>query len=148
MEAPKITPFLWFNGNAEEAVDFYVSVFPGSRKTGGLPGPGGKPLTIAFELGELPFTALNGGPNYSFNRAVSFVVPCEDQEEIDYYWGALTADGGRESQCGWLEDKFGLPWQIVVGPKGLANGIVELKRRATGDREELTPADAVAKVRG
>ena len=119
MNPPKITPFLWFNGNAEEAVDFYVSVFPGSRKLGGLSGPDGKPLTITFELGSLTFTALNGGPQFTFNRAVSFVVPCDDQAEIDQYWQALTADGGKESQCGWLDDKFGLPWQIV--PKNLTD---------------------------
>lgn len=117
MNLPKITPFLWFDDNAEDAVDFYVSVFPGSRRLSGLPGPGGKPLTIAFELGGLSFTALNGGPNFTFNKAVSFVVPCEDQAEIDYYWQALTADGGKEVQCGWLDDKFGLSWQIV--PKNI-----------------------------
>ena len=117
MNAPTISPFLWFNDNAEHAVDFYVSVFPGSRKVGGLPGPDGKPLTIAFELGALSFTALNGGPLFSFNKAVSFVVPCEDQSEIDHYWQALTVDGGKEGQCGWLDDKFGLSWQIV--PKNI-----------------------------
>ena len=117
MKPPKITPFLWFDGNAEEAVDFYVSVFPGSRRLGGLPGPNGKPLTVAFELGELSFTAMNGGPHFSFNKAVSFVVPCQDQVEIDYYWQALTADGGKEVECGWLDDRFGLSWQIV--PKNI-----------------------------
>lgn len=119
MNPPKISPFLWFNGNAEEAVDFYVSVFPGSRKLGGLCGPDGKPITVTFELGSLTVTALNGGPQFKFNRAVSFVVPCDDQAEIDQYWRALTADGGKEGQCGWLDDKFGLPWQIV--PKNLVD---------------------------
>ncbi len=78
-----------------------------------MPGPNGRPLTIAFELGALSFTGLNGGPKYSFNGAVSFVVTCDDQAEIDHYWNALTANGGKAGQCGWLEDKFGLPWQIV-----------------------------------
>lgn len=113
LETSKITPFLWFDGNAEEAVDFYLSVFPNAKKSGGLPGPGGKPLTVAFELEGLKFTAMNGGPSQKFNKAVSFVVSCKDQAEIDYYWGKLTADGGQEVQCGWLDDKFGLPWQIV-----------------------------------
>jgi predicted 3-demethylubiquinone-9 3-methyltransferase (glyoxalase superfamily) len=111
--AQKITPFLWFDGNAEEAVDFYCSVFPHAKKLGGLPGPGGKALTVAFELEGLRFTALNGGPNFKFNKAVSFVVACKDQAEIDLYWDKLTADGGREVECGWLDDKFGLSWQIV-----------------------------------
>jgi len=109
----KITPFLWFNGNAEEAVDFYISVFPDAEKTGGLPGPNGKPLTIFFRLEDLSFTALNGDTEFRFTKAISFVVMCKDQEEIDYYWNKLTADGGQEVACGWLEDKFGLAWQIV-----------------------------------
>ena len=113
VEAMKITPFLWFDSNAEEAVDFYVSVFPNSKKTGGLTGPDGKAVTVGFELEGLKFTALNGGPHHTFNKAVSFVVSCKDQAEIDYFWEKLTADGGQEVQCGWLDDKFGLSWQIV-----------------------------------
>ncbi|AFL87901.1 hypothetical protein Terro_1595 [Terriglobus roseus DSM 18391] len=113
VEASKITPFLWFDGNAEEAVDFYLSVFPNSKKSGGLTGPDGKAITVAFELEGLKFTALNGGPHHKFNKAVSFVVQCKDQAEIDYYWEKLTSDGGQEVQCGWLDDKFGLAWQIV-----------------------------------
>ncbi len=112
-DTQKITPFLWFDGNAEEAVDFYLTVFSTAKKFGGLKGPDGKPLTVAFELEGLSFTALNGGPEFKFNKAVSFVVKCRDQAEIDYYWNALTADGGSEVQCGWLDDKFGLSWQIV-----------------------------------
>ena len=108
-----ITPFLWFDGNAEEAVDFYLSVFPNAAKSGSLPGPQGKPLTIAFQLNGLQFTALNGGPHFQFNKAVSFVIHCKDQAEIDYYWDRLTADGGKPVQCGWLEDKFGLSWQVI-----------------------------------
>ena len=108
---PRITPFLWFDSNAEEAVDFYVSVFKNSRRPDKVP-DGGKALTIAFELDGQTFTALNGGPTFKFTEAVSFVVRCDSQEEVDYYWTALSA-GGSESQCGWLKDKFGLSWQIV-----------------------------------
>jgi len=116
--APLITPFLWFDSNAEEAADFYVSIFPNSRRIGELrnpgdaPGPKGGALTVSFELDGLRFTALNGGPAYKFNEAVSFVVRCDTQQEIDNYWSKLTADGS-EVACGWLRDKFGLSWQIV-----------------------------------
>jgi predicted 3-demethylubiquinone-9 3-methyltransferase (glyoxalase superfamily) len=115
---PRITPFLWFDSNAEEAVDFYVSVFKNSRRldqvlnTGDAPGPKGKVLTIAFELDGQKFTALNGGPVYKFTEAVSFFVRCDSQQEVDYYWEKLAA-GGTEIECGWLKDKFGLCWQIV-----------------------------------
>jgi predicted 3-demethylubiquinone-9 3-methyltransferase (glyoxalase superfamily) len=114
----RIMPFLWFNTNAEEACDFYCSIFKNSRRlevlrnNGAAPGPKDGVLTIAFELDGQPFTALNGGPMYKFTEAVSFVVRCDTQEEIDYYWAKLTA-GGSEIQCGWLKDKFGLCWQIV-----------------------------------
>jgi predicted 3-demethylubiquinone-9 3-methyltransferase (glyoxalase superfamily) len=117
--SPLITPFLWFDNNAEEAVRFYTSVFPNSRILTTLPNQPditpspGKVLTIAFELDGLPFTALNGGPNFTFNEAVSFVVHCANQQEIDRYWEKLTADGGSEVACGWLKDKFGLSWQVV-----------------------------------
>ena len=115
---PRITPFLWFDSNAEEAVAFYLSVFKNSRllqevrNTGDAPGPKGGVLTIAFELDGQTFTALNGGPVYKFTEAISFVVRCDTQEEVDYYWSKLTA-GGSEIQCGWLKDKFGLCWQVV-----------------------------------
>jgi len=121
---PLISPFLWFDRNAEEAVDFYVSVFPNSRKLGVMrssaetpSGPAGMVLTVTFELEGLRFTALNGGPAHTFNEAVSFVVRCETQEEIDRYWAKLT-EGGSEIACGWLKDRFGLCWQIV--PANLA----------------------------
>jgi predicted 3-demethylubiquinone-9 3-methyltransferase (glyoxalase superfamily) len=115
---PRITPFLWFDSNAEEAVDFYLTVFKNSRRldtvciTDGSPGPTGRILTIAFELDGQKFTALNGGPIFKFNEAVSFVVRCDSQQQVDDYWSKLTA-GGSEGQCGWLKDKFGLSWQIV-----------------------------------
>jgi predicted 3-demethylubiquinone-9 3-methyltransferase (glyoxalase superfamily) len=120
----KITPCLWFDSNAEEAVNFYTSVFKNS-KIGNISRYGeagheihGKPagtvLTIEFELDGQAFTALNGGPMFKFNEAVSFQVGCESQEEIDYYWDKLSADGDNKAQqCGWLKDKYGLSWQIV-----------------------------------
>ena len=117
--SPRITPFLWFDKNGEEAADFYVSVFKNSRKTNTLrsavdtpSGPKGSVLAISFELDGVKFTALNGGPGYPFTQAVSFVVSCDSQEEIDDYWTKLT-EGGKEIQCGWLVDKFGLSWQVV-----------------------------------
>jgi predicted 3-demethylubiquinone-9 3-methyltransferase (glyoxalase superfamily) len=115
----RITPFLWFDGNADEAVNFYLSVFKNSRRLDKMDSavdssvPKGKVITISFELDGQAFVALNGGPNFKFTEAISFVVRCEDQEEIDYYWSKLTADGGKEVQCGWLKDKFGLSWQVV-----------------------------------
>jgi predicted 3-demethylubiquinone-9 3-methyltransferase (glyoxalase superfamily) len=109
---PRISPFLWFDSNAEEAVEFYLSVFKNSRRLGGISQGGGKVLTIAFELDGQAFTALNGGPMFKFTEAVSFMVRCDSQQEVDEYWSKLIA-GGSESQCGWLKDKFGLSWQIV-----------------------------------
>ena len=114
-EFPRITPFLWFDSNAEDAVDFYLSVFKNSRRLEVQPNSGGVPadiLTIAFELDGQTFTALNGGPLFKFTEAVSFVVRCDSQEEVDDYWAKLSA-GGSDGQCGWLKDKFGLSWQIV-----------------------------------
>ncbi len=118
LDNPRITPFLWFDSNAEEAVEFYLSVFRNSRRLETLTAgddehrPKGKPLTITFELDGQRFTALNGGPLFHFTEAVSFVVRCDDQQEVDYYWARLL-DGGTESQCGWLKDRFGLWWQVV-----------------------------------
>jgi predicted 3-demethylubiquinone-9 3-methyltransferase (glyoxalase superfamily) len=117
-EFPRITPFLWFDSNAEEAVEFYLSVFKNSRRLGEVRriddshGPKGSILTIAFELDGQKLTALNGGPIFKFTEAISFVVRCDSQQEVDDYWSKLSA-GGSESQCGWLKDKFGLSWQIV-----------------------------------
>jgi len=114
----KITPFLWFDNNAEEAVQFYTSIFKDSKvlatarygDTG--PGPKGSVMTMKFQLNGQEFAALNGGPTFKFTEAVSFVVNCENQEEIDTLWEKLSA-GGKEVQCGWLKDKYGLSWQIV-----------------------------------
>ncbi|QNA43119.1 VOC family protein [Lacibacter sediminis] len=109
----KITPFLWFDGNAEEAMNFYLSVFKNSKKISTMPGPGGTVMGVSFELDGLEFKGLNAGPMFKFNEAISFFVNADTQEEIDYYWNSLTADGGQESMCGWLKDKFGVSWQIV-----------------------------------
>ena len=113
-----ITPFLWFDSNAEEAVNFYVSIFKNS-KVGTVtrygeagPGPNGSVMTASFQLGGQEFVALNGGPQFKFTPAISFVVNCETQQEVDEFWDQLSA-GGRTDQCGWLQDKFGVSWQIV-----------------------------------
>ena len=108
---PRITPFLWFNSNLEEAVKFYLSIFKNSRRLEEFR-QDGKLTTIAFELDGQRFTGFNGGPLYKFTEAISLVVRCDSQEEVDYYWSRLT-EGGKEIQCGWLRDRFGLFWQIV-----------------------------------
>lgn len=120
----KITPFLWFDDQAEEAAKFYTSVFKNSKlgavsryeddessqRTGR---PKGSVMIAEFQIEGQNFIALNGGPMFKFNESVSFVIDCTNQEEVDYYWNKLTADGGQESMCGWLKDKFGLSWQVV-----------------------------------
>ncbi len=117
--SPKITPFLWFDTHAEDAANFYVSVFKNAdilsvnRYPEGGPAPAGSVMTVSFRLNGQQFTALNAGPMFTFTEAVSFVIDCADQAEVDYYWDALTADGGEPSACGWLKDKFGLSWQVV-----------------------------------
>src|SRR5437588_11818351 len=114
----KITPFLWFEQQAEEAAGFYASIFPNSkvvkvvRFSAAGPGPAGSAMTVEFQLDGQTFVALNGGPHFKFTEAVSFVVNCESQDEVDAYWEKLSAGGG-EVQCGWLKDRFGLSWQIV-----------------------------------
>jgi len=119
---PKITPFLWFNDNAEEAMNYYVSIFKNSkvlsinRYSEAGPGPSGSVMTATFELDGQQFTALNGGPEFGFTEAISFFVNCETQQEVDELWDKLCA-GGEASMCGWLKDKYGLSWQII--PKAL-----------------------------
>ena len=116
---PKIQPFLWFDTQAEEAATLYVSIFKNSRigKTtrygAGGAGPAGQVMTVEFEIDGQPVTALNGGTYFKLTEAFSFAVSCDDQAEVDRYWAALTANGGEESRCGWLKDRFGLSWQIV-----------------------------------
>ncbi len=116
---PRISPFLWFNNEAEQAADFYISIFKNSRRIDEIRNqneqyaPKGTLLTVSFELDGQKFTALNGGPTFKFNESVSFVVRCDSQQEVDEYWSKLLAGGGTESQCGWLKDRFGLSWQIT-----------------------------------
>ena len=115
----KITPFLWFDHQAEEAASFYVSLFEGSRVVTvsrygeGGPGPKGSAMVVEFELAGQRYQALNGGPVFKFTEAISLSVSCDSQAEVDRLWEKLTANGGQESQCGWLKDRFGLSWQIV-----------------------------------
>lgn len=115
----KITPFLWFNNNAEEAMDFYISLFDdakvlnAARYGEGAPVPAGTLMSATFQIEGQEFMVLNGGPQFTFNEAVSFFVTCETQAEVDELWSKLTADGGEEGPCGWLKDKFGLSWQII-----------------------------------
>ena len=116
---PSISTFLWFERHAEAAAEFYTTLFPDSRITkvarwgDGGPAPKGSVMTVAFELAGHRLTAINGGPHYKLNPAVSLVVSCETQDEIDHYWDTLLADGGKPSMCGWLEDRFGLSWQVI-----------------------------------
>lgn len=119
-----ISTFLWFDGNAEEAATLYTSLIPDSRIThvarwgDGGPAPKGTVMTVAFDLGGQRFTAINGGPHYKLTPAVSVVISCETQAEIDRYWDALLSGGGKPSRCGWLEDRFGLSWQVIPSTIG------------------------------
>jgi predicted 3-demethylubiquinone-9 3-methyltransferase (glyoxalase superfamily) len=119
----KITPFLWFNGNAEEAMKFYVSVFKNSRVgnvvrySAGGPGPEGSVMSVTFQLEGQDFIGLNGGPNFSFTPAISLFVDCKTQDEVDHLWEQLS-EGGVKEKCGWLKDKFGLSWQIIPSALG------------------------------
>src|SRR5438309_3066298 len=112
MIRPKVTPFLWFKDQAEEAARFYVSLFAGSEITGVTSGPDGKPLVVEFRLAGLPLAALNGGPHFQLTEAFSLSIDCQSQAEVDDYWEKLTA-GGTPGRCGWLKDRFGLSWQVV-----------------------------------
>ena len=144
-----ITPFLWFDSQAEEAAEFYVSVFPDSsigsvaRYSEAGPGSAGSVMVVEFTLRGQEFTALNGGPVYQFNPAISFVVDCVTQDEVDHYWDALTADGGEPVQCGWLTDRFGVSWQIV--PRRLnelmANSDPEAAKRVTAAMLKMVKLD-------
>ena len=144
----KISPFLWFDGKAEEAAKFYISIFPNS-KIGDIlrngpdgPAPQGSVLTVAFELDGQKFTALNGGPHYKFSPATSFVVNCETQDEVDYYWEKLSA-GGKTMQCGWLDDKYGVTWQVVpsVLVKMLQDKDAEKARRVMQTMMQMVKLD-------
>lgn len=130
-----ITPFLWFEDNAEEAVNFYASVFPDAkilnvtRNPEGAPGPEGAVLVMEFELLGMQFLALNGGPAFKLNEAVSFMIHCDTQQEVDQYWGKL-GEAGREMDCGWLTDRFGLTWQIT--PKALLKFLSDPDKEKSG----------------
>jgi predicted 3-demethylubiquinone-9 3-methyltransferase (glyoxalase superfamily) len=123
---PRITPNFWFDTESEAAAEFYVSVFPNSKVTSisyyneAGPRPAGTVLTVDFVLDGQEFTAINGGPQFTFDEAVSMLINCADQDEVDYYWGKLS-EGGEEGQCGWLKDKYGLSWQVV--PPGMAEAL-------------------------
>ena len=144
----KITPFLWFDGPAEEAMHHYVSIFKNSKVVGitrygdAGPGPKGSVMIAAFELEGQRFTALNGGPQFKFTEAVSFVVNCETQEEVDELWDRL-AEGGQTQQCGWLKDKFGLSWQIIPSalPELMSDPDPEKARRVTEAMLQMTKID-------
>jgi predicted 3-demethylubiquinone-9 3-methyltransferase (glyoxalase superfamily) len=131
----KITPFLWFDSQAEEAMNFYVSIFKNSKigkvsRCGDSgPGPKGSVMTAEFELDGQKFIALNGGPIFKFNESISFMVNCETQQEVDELWGKLL-EGGTESQCGWLKDKFGLSWQIIPSALGQMLGDKDPRKSA------------------
>ena len=144
-DIPKISPFLWFDNNAGEAIDYYTSIFKNSKRfdvsrygEGGL-GPAGSVMVAAFELEGQRFTALNGGPLFKFNEAVSFVVNCDSQDEIDEYWEKLSA-GGEPGQCGWLKDRFGLSWQIVptILPELMQTGDAEKNGRVMAALMQMT----------
>ncbi|HJV66881.1 MAG TPA: VOC family protein [Geomonas sp.] len=169
IRAQKITPFLWFNNNAEEAVNFYTSVFKNSQvvmttrysseaaEVSGM--PKGSVMTVAFELAGQRFVALNGGPQFQFSEAVSFVVNCESQAEIDYYWEKLSEGGDPKAQmCGWLKDRYGLSWQIVpanlgelltdADPKKAASVMKALIRMKKLDMDALQKAKGGSRLAG
>jgi predicted 3-demethylubiquinone-9 3-methyltransferase (glyoxalase superfamily) len=134
----KITPYLWFEDRAEEAAKFYTTLFPGSKINSTTRNPGaigeeGSVLIVAFELAGQEFIALNGGPQFKLNESFSIFVTCETQEEVDNLWNRLTANGGEESQCGWLKDRYGLSWQIIPRALGemMSDPDREKARRAT-----------------
>ncbi len=147
----KITPNLWFDTEAEQAADFYVSLFKNSRivnvahYTDAGPRPAGTVMTVEFELDGQRFVGINGGPQFKFDEAISMQITCEDQDEVDYFWERLT-DGGEESQCGWCKDRYGLSWQVV--PKGMeevfANPDPEAARRAMEAMLEMRKLDIAA----
>lgn len=154
----QLTPCLWFDTEAEQAAEFYVSIFPDSKVTnlsrwGEAGGDrAGSVLTAEFELSGNRFTALNGGPEFHFTEAISFQIPCEDQAEVDYYWEKLLADGGEPSQCGWLKDKFGVSWQVFPTrlPELLANPDPQIAGRVMNammamGKIELEPLEAAAR---
>lgn len=150
-ERARISPFFWFNDQAEDAARFYCSIFPDSgidsiaRYPEGTPGKPGSVMTVAFHLGGQKFTALNGGPVFTFSQAISFVIDCETQQEIDHYWDNLVA-GGTPQQCGWLIDRYGLTWQVVpaVLPKLLSGPDPAKAQRVTDAFMKMVKFDIAA----
>ena len=148
----KINPFLWFDSEAEEAAKFYVGIFKNSRigkithYGEGAPQPKGNVMTVEFTIDKVDFVALNGGPQFKFTEAISFSVNCETQEEIDYFWEKLSADGGSTGRCGWLKDKFGLSWQVNPAFLGdmLADRDVEKANRVMKAMMEMDKIDIAA----
>ena len=145
-----ITPNFWFDGTAEEAAEFYVSLFPNSsvdgvhRAAGDNPSTDeGKPLVVYFTLDGRPFAGINGGPMFTFTEAISLAIDCADQAETDYYWNALTTDGGEPGQCGWLKDRFGISWQVIPKQLGeyLGGSDADGARRAMEAMLEMTKLD-------
>ncbi|MGF7236342.1 MAG: VOC family protein, partial [Frankia sp.] len=142
------TPWLWFDTQAEEAADFYLSVFPNSKITDttrygpGGPRPAGSVMTVSFSLDGQDYVGLNGGPEYRFSEAISFQILCQDQAEVDAYWAALS-DGGEEGPCGWLKDRYGLSWQVVPAALGevLGDPDPDRSRRATQAMMEMKKID-------
>lgn len=148
---PRITPFLWFDGDAEEAADFYVSIFPNSRIVHVTHFPdnprfeAGKVMIVEFELDRQRFIALNGGPQFKFTEAMSLAVDCDTQDDIDHYWHRLT-DGGREVQCGWLKDRYGVSWQVtptIIG-KLMASGDATQRARVMAAMLPMVKIDIAA----
>lgn len=151
--SPKITPHLWFDKEAKEAAAFYCSVFPNSKIThvstiSGVPTPGGDCDIVSFELNGQPFMGISAGPMFKFNEAISFLIPCDTQEEIDYYWEKLSADP-MAGQCGWLKDKFGLSWQVWPRAMGemMDKGTPEQVARVTKAMLAMKKFDIAALVK-
>ena len=141
-----ITPFLWFDDDLEQAIDFYASVFPGGKVHGVTRTPDGRVLAADFEVAGQRVKGLNGGPHFRFTEAFSFFVECEGQEEVDHYWTVLTADGGEEGQCGWLKDRFGLSWQIVPVAflEMVSGGDPEQAQRVVASMQTMRKLDVAA----
>ena len=150
---PRLTTCLWFTDNARAAAEFYVANFPGSRMISTwvtpVETPGNEPnteVTVDFEIFGQKFVALNGGPYFTHSEAISFMIPCADQDEVDHYWNLLVADGGAESQCGWLKDKFGVSWQVIPTAMGdyLGGPDAAGRARATQAMLSMTKLDIAA----
>ncbi len=148
---PKTTPWLWFDTQAEEAAEFYVSIFPNSKITdttrygSGGPRPAGSAMTVSFSLDGQDYVGLNGGPEFTFSEAISFQIACQDQAEVDAFWAALSA-GGEEGPCGWLKDRYGVSWQVVPVALGELLGDPDPGRaqRATQAMMQMTKIDLAA----